>query len=258
MFDTGNDKSSENDFPRLTKGNQFGISLFYILQVVAFALAVFNLVYSASNYNYGDDANNAVKNLQEELRDADLIENGCMTCDRNTGELTFNSTIDVVRSKIDSFAHFTDENNEGTGITFPGYAFSNSPLADNGFPTFLGDAVMAVESGIDQSSYGLPTAKAPDGYTLNQQPPNPTGFNAKKDSGKQADIALGIGQFRESKSDSRCNPSEMAPSPAVYFVLKDSVSPATRHLCICVSNNAEFGPGAGEHCTTATFGTSVF
>lgn len=252
---SSDDSTDVVGFKRLSPGNKFFIAVFYMTAIATFAYTVTVLVLVSKDFNYGNEVDNKQNELEKVVRDAGIIESPCMTCDTKTGDITFNSTIDI--ASPNDYPHFVESTDSDlrTGLTVPGYAFVNSPLSPkSGAPTFLGDMFAAVGSGIDQSDDGLPRATAPAGAKINQKPPNPSAFLHQPNR-----YFLGIGMFQgTSTSVTRCSPSQMTASPAVYIVVDDSATPFTYHLCICVTNDPSEGTGAGEKCTTADFVTGAF
>jgi hypothetical protein len=240
----------------------------WILFVVMAGISIVALVETARLFNSGNDANKAVDDLRDALAAAGLLSSDCFTCDTNTGEMVFNSTIDLDRA-ISNTENFFEGggDNIGRGLQVPGFAFYGAPatVPDRGSPLFTGDVVFAPNSGLDQNDQGLPLLEPnPSSYELAQTPnPSPMGFGPVwlldnsvdppvPDITSTSTIRIGTFTTEDSSQSDRCRPADITPSPTAYFLVdNDSGSTVTMHLCVCVSNQGGVGAGSGEHCTSA-------
>lgn len=259
----------DDDVKEVSPGDKFVIVMAILLLTAVGAFCVYGMVQISVDFNDGDDVNDSMNLLQEELKNLTLISNDCFTCDTTTGNVLFNSTLDIQHDRVSSFSLFSEKSADAglTGVTFPGKAFLNSPLSPfDRAETFLGDVIQSVGAGYSQrqAAVGLGAAQSSPGdadFTPEDGGyPNPMSFTNSRTSSVVPTpdtqyYLLGLGEFDQNTQPVRCNSASMSPSPAVYFVRDTTPSPAQIHMCVCASNA---NPGGGEHCTSALFTTGVF
>lgn len=256
-------KSNESISPK----DQCIIITLLVFAIVACAFATYAIVQTGVFYESDNAVDHKMRELQEAIKNVTLISNPCFTCDTSTGDVTFTSSLDNNWADVDKLVHFRETRQSVTsssgssggtgsgltGLSLPGRAFMNSPLSPKeGAPTFLGDVIQAVDAGFSQiqKALGLRPATAPGSQKPLEAYPNPMSFSrGPAPSGVYS--MLGLGSYLKSDTNVRCSPSEMSPTPSVYFVYDNGngtipVDETPIHLCICTHDY-------GEYCTSTVF-----
>lgn len=246
----------DNQHKPFSSGDKFLSAVIVTSIVISVLISIPAIVVGVYRYTRADNAKDSVDDIVAQVSNDNVINSPCFTCDTETGDVTFNSTINMSFGKLLTIPHFIeDKDTYGlTGLTLPGYAFSNSPLSPhNGAPTFLGDLIQSVGS-FTQQDVGLSSAAAPSGYTLTSANPNPLAFGEVFKSF----VALGVGTVLKSEAQAVCLPSEMSPTPGFFFEIDDSEPERPIYPCICVGNHPSAGMGAGKHCASVNMTSAYF
>lgn len=272
---TAEKRSKATQFKKWTKCEQATIVIMWILAALLGVTTIIAVIITSILYDSGKDANKAVNDLISGLNSVNAVNGNCFTCDTATGDIEFNSTLNIERTRITSEAQFYVSGEADVGLNLPGYSFMNSPLsaAIDGAPMVTGDIVFAPDSDLDQFSDGLLQLKvepADSGYMFAQQKPSPMGFGPSilvNDDEQSfttiSSIRIGTfftGSLGSTSQSERCKANVITPSPTSYFVVENSdPNSPEMHLCVCISNQGgAVGSGSGEHCTSDVFNPSLF
>lgn len=269
---TAEKRAKATQFKKWTKCEQATIVIMWLLAALLGVTSITAIIMAGILYDTGDDANKAMSDLMTGLNSINAVGGDCFTCDIKTGNIKFNSTLNIERTRITSDTQFYVSGQAGVGLNLPGYSFMNSPLstAIDGAPMVTGDIVFAPNSGLNQDGLDelvVEPAGSPPGYMFAQQNPSPMGFGPSiiVNDGVQSATTISsirIGTFTTGSPGStsqseRCKAELITPSPTAYFVVDDSTS--QMYLCVCISSQGgAVGSGSGEHCTSTFFETGLF